>query len=433
MKRLVFFALFCGLACGVFADGISVTKTVARQQWPWGTSVDIHYLITGADFGSDVEVTVFDGETTNVVPRAALSGDFGFVKSGARRVTVDLAAAGLTDPAGYPALTFAIKVREPYMVIDLAAAKAGGGLSAISYRSAPDLGANGWSDEYKTSKLVLRLVPRGTFIMGAPDSEVGNATNATYPTREKQREITLTQPFWMSVFEITQKQLEYVLGSRAAILPYTQMTNDLYYAKRPVDKVNYNNLRGTGNGAKCPDSGYELAVDDGSLMASFRALFSGGILFDLPTEAQWEYACRAGTTTAYYNGGTTNETAATYQTYASQIACYGRASCSDRMGNLSVATAEVGSYAPNAWGLYDMSGNVTEWTRDWGVLKVLDTDPTVDPLWPKANWALSGYRSIRGGHYQDTYGVVRSADRRIGQVSGDTTKHGIRLYAPVFD
>ena len=432
MKRLVILALFCGLACGVLADGISVVKTVARQRWPWNTDVDIHYVLAGAGSEAYVDVTVNDGETVRDVPRAALSGDFGMVKSGARRVTVNLASAGLTDPAGYPALTFAIKIHEPYMVIDLAAAKAGDGLSAISYRSAPDLGADGWSDEYKTSKLVMRLVPDGSFIMGSPVGEQGRSTGVS-TTREQQREITLTQPFWMSVFEITQKQLEYVLGSRAAILPYTFMTNDLYYAKRPVDKVNYNNLRGTTNGAKCPESGYETAVDDGSLMASFRALFSGSILFDLPTEAQWEYSCRAGSTTAYYNGGTTNENATTYKNYASQIACYSKGACSNRMGDLSVATVEVGSYAPNAWGLYDMSGNVQEWTRDWGVLKVLDTDPTIDPLWPAANIALSGYRSIRGGYYNSTYDYVRSADRRIGQINGNTQQHGIRLYAPFFD
>ena len=166
---------------------------------------------------------------------------------------------------------------------------------------------------------------------------------------------------------------------------------------RPVESVSYNRIRGKAKGSDWPSS---KDVDDDSVLGLLRStLFCN---FDLPTEAQWEYSCRAGTTTAWNNG--TDITNTDQDTELDKLGRY-RYNHDDGKGGYSDAHTTVGSYLPNAWGLYDMHGNVREWCLDW--YGSYEGDAT-DPKGP----AEGTYRLLRGGfHWCIGASVCRSAMR----------------------
>ena len=225
------------------------------------------------------------------------------------------------------------KVNALYCVIDLS-----GGPDVtfypVSYFS--DVPKGGWGDEYKTTKLVLRRIPAGTFIMGG---DQGNESHR----------VAITKPFYIGVFEVTQKQYELVTGKNPA---------EYKGAMRPVENVSYDNVRGKSKGSQWP---FSSDVDADSFIGKLRARTLIDT-FDLPTSAQWEYACRAGTTSVYNNGGDTEDD-------LRKVARYNDTGGSDEKH------ATVGSYAPNGWGLYDMLGNVWEWCLDWRGPLSFGTDP----------------------------------------------------------
>ncbi|MBR4172327.1 MAG: SUMF1/EgtB/PvdO family nonheme iron enzyme [Kiritimatiellae bacterium] len=267
-----------------------------------------------------------------------------------------------------------------YCVIDLSA-----GASATNYpvtylAEPPNGGFN--MDTYKMTKLVLRRIEAGTYIPGGGSDE--------------SIRVTLTKPFYMGIFEVTQKQYELVTG-----------TNPSGYKgfMRPVEQVSYNVIRGASNGTNWPSSS---AVDATSFMGKIRA--RTGLNLDLPTEAQWEYACRVGTTSKYNNGGsTTND--------LKQVGRY-RHNHSDGKGGYSSYHTTVGSYQPNAWGLYDMHGNVWEWCLDW-FGSPFGTDPKGAPT--------GKYRAGRGGSWMEGPDRCISAFRNCLDPSLGITHYGFRL------
>ena len=217
------------------------------------------------------------------------------------------------------------------MVVDLSAANGEDAMYPVSYLDAMPEG--GWTDEYKTTKLVLRRIEAGTFTMG-------NDTDSANPPHQ----VTLTKPYYIGVFEVTQKQYELVTGSNPA-----ENKGD----KLPIVQVSWNTIRGNSSTYNWPST---TTVDANSFMGRFQT--RTGRAFDLPTDAQWEYACRAGTTTTYSYGDTVD---GNYMWYGE---------------NSSNTTHEVGTKLPNGWGLYDMHGNVWDWCLDWyGNLSGSATDP----------------------------------------------------------
>ena len=147
--------------------------------------------------------------------------------------------------------------------------------------------------------------------------------------------------------------------------------------------------------------------------------------FDLPTDFQWEYACRAGTTGAF---NTTNEYANTdSNSQEAQLKLLGRYSgnASEGAGGISTAHTIVGSYLPNAWGLYDMHGNVWEWCRDWYIEDPTTLNPKQykDPV-----GAASGSGLVRrGGSWEAAVGYCRSAFRGSLPPSYVDAGYGVRL------
>ena len=178
-------------------------------------------------------------------------------------------------------------------------------------------------------EMAFRWIPAGTFTMGSPDDE-----QHRFDWEGPQTQVTLTQGFWMGETEVTQAQWRAVMGADPLNLAFPGNPNN------PMERVSWDDIMGAQvSGRPTPQVG--------SFMARLRE--RTGLNATLPTEAQWEYACRAGTTTRWSFGD--NESA------LGNKAWY--------VGNSSARTQPVGQKQANAWGLHDMHGNVNEWCLDW--------------------------------------------------------------------
>lgn len=402
-------ALVLWVLSGVAAWGeVYVTNVVCAQRYPWNGMVDIDYEVVSDDPDADVWVycTGKDGDLNASMAPRALSGEGadGPVKAGKHRMTWNVTE----DYPGFASTSFTVQMcalsgGAPYMVVDLS-----GGVDALEYPVSylNSIPASGWTDEYKTDKMVLRLIPPGTFMMGSPTDELGhNCAGSSHYGNETLHQVTLTKPFYMGVFEVTQKQYEQVMASNPS---------NWKESTRPVEQVSYNTIRGTVNGAAWPAHNQ---VDANSFMGRLRS--KANMMFDLPTESQWEYACRAGTSTALNSGK--NLTGAEKCENLNEVGWYS--------GNAGNQTHPVGQKIANAWGLYDMHGNVAEWCLDWLVGNWGAGDQT-DPK----GVTTGSRRAARGGHWGDSKkgaSACRSAYRSDTHIIGYqvyTTPDSVRNY-----
>jgi formylglycine-generating enzyme len=236
-------------------------------------------------------------------------------------------------------------------------------------------------DERSILGIRMHWCPPGRFTMGSPPGEPERRPG------EEQVQVTLTKGFWMARYETTQGQWKRVMGKLPGDLTAELPAGDDY----PVGNVNFAETE-----AFCRRL-TELARRAGALPKDWE--------FRLPTEAQWEYACRAGTTTATSFGDKLSSRQANFKGKP-----YNGAEPGPSLGR----AAKVGSYAANPWGLHDMHGNTFEWCRDWYHSRLPGgTDPDLYSARATAQRSENGdiSRARRGGCWADEGWPCRSAFR----------------------
>ena len=277
------------------------------------------------------------------------------------------------------------KEKRLYMIVDLTKS----GKMAVSYLDGVPKG--GWSDDYKKTKMALRKIAPGSF------------------EYLRGKSFKITKPFYIGVFEMTQYQYEKVMGHK----------NNRSGSKgnmEPVENVTYIDIRGIEKGQGWPKDG---AVDDKTYLGKLRKKV--GIDFDLPTEVQWEYACRAGTKGDFNVDGV-------------EMVKLGK--CRDNGGQKD-KHVKVGSFMPNAWGLYDMHGNVWEWCVDRskntsGGFSIFNwnaepKETETDPKGPMVGLS----RVLRGGSWVHGPGNCSSSRRGCADPGYRGDDVGFRLACPV--
>ena len=221
------------------------------------------------------------------------------------------------------------------------------------------------NDLYKTDRLVFRRIPAKGVTWKMGNKEGTSGYNVYHY-------VTFTHDYWMAVFETTRAQARW-------------MGDGTSEDKTPRLGTWYN-FRGNGVAYKWPDYGHDANVE--GFIGTYRTALGGNILLDMPTRAEWQFACRAGTSTLY-NNGTAN------------------AAGLDKVGwykdNSDGAIHDVGGKDPNDWGLYDMHGNASEWALDWLVTDTSDPSLSSAPVWDPVGGDGSKNNKFRlGGYYNST-------------------------------
>jgi formylglycine-generating enzyme required for sulfatase activity len=210
--------------------------------------------------------------------------------------------------------------------------------------------------------------------MGSPENEPGREPIAK--GSEGQHEVEITKPFYLGVYEVTQAQYEKVIG-----------VNPSYFSARGGGKEKVAG-RDTRNFPVENVSWYH-AVEFCEQLSALRAEKQGKRTYRLPTEAEWEYACRGGRSSPFHFGNEITSAKANF------------------FGSHLKRTTAVGTYPPNAFGLYDMHGNVWEWCADWQNSDYYKQSPRQDPQGPQ-----TGTRRVRrGGSMGDVASFCRAAFR----------------------
>jgi formylglycine-generating enzyme required for sulfatase activity len=241
----------------------------------------------------------------------------------------------------------------------------------------------------------LVLIPAGKFLMGSPKEEKDHE-----PAEEPQHEVQV-QAFYLGAYEVTQGQYRLLMGNNPSFFSRTGKASEELQAFNtddfPVEQVSWHEAQ-------------EFCKRLSALSKERKA----GRVYRLPTEAEWEYACRAGTTTPFYTGETLTTDQANFTTFDFDLTQPGGV-----RGFRLERTATVGSYPPNPWGLYDMQGNVKEWCQDsWMVNYSKDGRPV---SWFRDN------RVVRGGGLDSELWACRSAKRGPGRPDARHYSTGFRV------
>ena len=291
-----------------------------------------------------------------------------------------------------------VAVPPDYMVVDLVDRTA----APRYYTCEEALPGGRTNDIYRTTKLVMRRIPAAGNIwtMGSPEGETVRVA-----IREPQRLVTMTNDYFIGIYEVTRGQQFHAGVS-------TSIAND--QTNYPAT-ASYNTIRDAG----WPTNGH--AVESG-LLKTWRD--NTGIDFDLPTSAQWEFACRAGHSGPFYfdDEGTFNDNNSfpALNDYAWYTKTSGK------------TLHQPGEKKPNPFGLYDLCGNAWEWCLDW--VERPSTDAVVEPVGPKHEEQVdndTGKRVQRGGQYASDPGSCRSAKVNPKAASGTADAPGYRLICPI--
>ncbi len=227
----------------------------------------------------------------------------------------------------------------------------------------------------------LVLIHAGSFTMGSPVSEVGRQDNET------PHEVTISKSYYLGAYEVTQEQYGQVMEENPSLFLGSQL---------PVEQVNWDD-----------------SVSYCKKLSDLREEKDAGRVYRLPTEAEWEYACRS-TSGAAYSFGDTSDALAEYSWFSDSNE-------KNPAIQLNSKTHPVGEKKSNRWGLFDMHGNVSEWCHD----RFADypAGESTDPQGPEQGLS----RVYRGGSWLDVYGNCRSARRGSGNPLKRTFVNGFRV------
>ena len=323
----------------------------------------------------------------------------------------------------------------PYMVVDLSA---GALPNTQRYYPAVDFLPGGLlgNDDYRTTSLVMRKCPAAgvEWTMGSVAESGRSTTNG----RENAHKVTLADNYYLGVFPVTQSQYALVKSGTTRPSP-SCFQYEADKKMRPVENICWNEVRcSNGEASGAATYFWPNAPHASSFLGCLRA--KTGIAFDMPSEAQWEFACRAGNGEGKWGDGS-DYLSSTTDANLSMLACYGRANIQNSVseGNTTWSAADggttpVGTYAPNAWGFYDMNGNIYELCLDW-----FEDDITgyggainVDSAAPANNLSGSAgtYRVWRVGSYRHGASGCRAAARSEAIVNGRYNICGVRVACP---
>ena len=241
----------------------------------------------------------------------------------------------------------------------------------------------------------LVYIPAGSFTMGSPPTEL-----ARWAAEGPQTRVAISQGFWVGKYEVTQSEYQTVMASNPSIFK----GGDL-----PVENVSWDDA-----------VAYCVAL---TVRERTAGRLPAGYAYRLPTEAEWEYACRAGTTTPFHYGDALRSGMANFDGRSEYPPCGDSTFfCYNPGGTYLGQTTPVGSYTPNAWGVYDMHGNVWEWCQDW-MDGTLPGGEVTDPKGPETG----SDRMVRGGSWLIYAGNCRSASRISPPPSDGNWNRGFRV------
>jgi len=355
-----------------------------------------------------------------------LVGDVnGVVSNGARSISWSPTWSHQTDASGLRAVLTAWSPDDPppYMVVDLALSVPAG--RRVSYYPTEGALPGGIlsNSEYRLSKIVLRKICAAgvEWSMGSL-CEPGRNTSAN-GLKETLHRVMLTNDYYIGVFPITQAQW-------SNLSAYKKADYKVEGRMRPMESICFNAVRCCATSASTVDPGcdYPNPPHESSFLGLLYA--RTGIAFDLPGEAQWEYACRAGHGDGYWGTGdpilSDTEDPNFPGRYRYNHGVYDYTTDTDFTVGPTNGTPIVGTYAPNSWGLYDMCGGVREMCLDWGRADITALNGEI-----VAEQGEATERIIRGGDFKSKAGVARPAFRDTGKPTNERPYVGFRVVCPI--
>lgn len=460
MKKMIAACLIASAAHGFAAavdamtqdPRVVMTSLSVKQRYPWNGKVDIDFSFTSAVpeafafIRFNAKYVNASGETVHVPMKTFDQITLPWcTNAGSYRVTWNSTADAPSLTVTNLEYTVTANMAK-YMVVDLskgAAASPDDPYPVFYYEDVPDFPGvekGRWDDYHKTTNMVFRLIQPGTYTKGWLAGGFNNWHDAS------AHQATLTRPYYVSVFEVTQEQGRLIAGKWVTGgHEFTGGRRGL----RPIACLSYASYRGkAADGYNWPQTGGAVAPD--SFIGMFRAR-TGSDGFDLPTETEWEYAARAGAKDGWGGDGlslsespdanSVGPTGAHTNSLLNMLGRYkfnggyvlnadGTCSAPAWTSDESAGTAVVGSYAPNAWGLYDCLGNAPEITLDYadGGMSV---DPTVDDMGlavpadknPDGTW----FRRVARGGSWDLEAKRTSLVARPSHIGAGHYQYGCRM------
>lgn len=464
-RRSVFIA---AVAAFSVLNAATIDKVIIRQQWPWSTDVKVEYRITDVDSPVDISVAAYDGEKPldSAKLASSMKGDlFGITEDNFYSFTIDpVKAFGKNDIA---VMNFNVRLSTTpsaanmtdvlYKIVDLNSGAVtdvrradfyGGkygsfetSYSAIKEGFTTDLqDVLIWTDVtnnpiYKTDFLVLRRIPAsswGSWTIGTCGEGVGTSQGNMSPT-DLEHLVQLTEDYYIGVFPITQAQHMKIYGTYGRA--FTNVADYADHLYKPASGIKWFNVRSYTN--RGVDSKTQPPED-----GSFCGLLSAktGLAFDLPTEAQWEFAARGGVTNnSLYSNSEWEASAIDELAWSADNVLASSQTSTGNAGYESAQTVAVGRRYPNAFGLYDTCGNVMEFCLDYSdgySYKVPEIQPVLNPKgveMTEAKVSQSGYKYhvMRGGSYKKERRYLTTRSRFSDHENNNADDYGFRIICTV--